>query len=73
VNVSICAPEDLILHKIVSPRAKDREDIENLFKARHRELDYSYLDPRVEELSVALADSALLNWYEALRTRWSGL
>jgi len=69
-SVKICSPEDLILHKIVSHRPRDQEDIEGVFRYRHSELDYAYLDPLVEELCSALSDSNLLNWYRALRNRW---
>jgi hypothetical protein len=69
-TVRICSPEDLILHKIVSQRARDREDIEGVFRYRHSELDYAYLDPRVEELADALADRNMLDWYRGLRQRW---
>jgi len=69
-GVFVCAPEDLILHKIISTRAKDRQDIEGIFKTRHASLDYSYLDPRVRELSDMLADPAIFDWYDSLRIRW---
>jgi hypothetical protein len=69
-EVRICSPEDLILHKIVSPRPRDHEDIEGVFRYRHLELDYAYLDPRVEELAEALADRNTLDWYRGLRKRW---
>jgi len=69
--VRICSPEDLILHKIVSPRNRDREDIEGIFRYRHSELDYQYLDPRVEELADALSDRTMSEWYRALRRRWT--
>jgi hypothetical protein len=68
--VRVCSPEDLILHKIVSPRPRDREDIEGVFRYRHAELDYEYLDPRVKELADALADRSMLDWYTSLRERW---
>ncbi len=68
--VRICAPEDLILHKIVSPRARDHEDVEGVFRYRYAELDYAYLDPRVEELATALADRNMIDRYRALRERW---
>ena len=68
--VPVCSPEDLILHKIVSQRPRDHEDIEGVFRYRHRELDYSYLDPRVEELADALSDRNMLEWYQRLRQRW---
>ena len=69
-TVHICSPEDLILHKIVSQRPRDHEDIEGVFRYRHAELDYEYLDPRVEELTDALSDRNMLDWYRSLRRRW---
>jgi len=69
-TVPVCSPEDLILHKIVSQRPRDHEDIEGVFRYRHSELDYSYLDPRVEELADALSDRNMLDWYQRLRQRW---
>ena len=68
--VRICSPEDLILHKIVSQRPRDHEDVEGIFRYRHAELDYAYLDPRVEELGDALSDRSMMDWYRALRRRW---
>ena len=70
-SVRICSPEDLILHKIASSRPRDREDVEGVFRYRHAELDYGYLDPRVEELADAISDRTMLDWYRALRRRWS--
>src|SRR5436309_1210397 len=69
--VPVCSPEDLILHKIVSQRPRDHEDIEGVFRYRHAELDYAYLDPRVAELADALSDRNMLDWYRRLRQRWS--
>jgi hypothetical protein len=69
-SVQICSPEDLILHKIVSQRPRDHEDVEGVFRYRHAELDYAYLNPRVEELADALADSNMRDWYRRLRQRW---
>jgi len=71
-SVRVCAPEDLILHKIVSSRPRDHEDVEGVFRYRHGELDYAYLDPRIEELADALSDRTMLDWYQSLRRRWSG-
>ena len=68
--VRICSPEDLILHKIVAQRPRDHEDVEGIFRYRHAELDYAYLDPRVEELADALSDRSMMDWYRALRRRW---
>ena len=70
-TVPICSPEDLVLHKIVSHRPRDHEDIEGVFRYRHSELDYGYLDPRVEEIADALSDRNMLDWYRSLRRRWT--
>jgi hypothetical protein len=69
-TVPVCSPEDLILHKIVSERPRDHEDIEGVFRYRHAELDYAYLDPRVEELADALSNREMLDWYRRLKQRW---
>lgn len=69
-DVRICSPEDLILHKIVSPRARDQEDIDGIFRHKHGELDCGYLDPRVAELADALADPGMATRYNALKARW---
>lgn len=71
-TVRICTPEDLILHKIVSPRARDQEDIEGLFRHRGSELDHLYLGPRVRELSETLDDPGMLGRYDELKRRWRG-
>ena len=70
-SVQVCSPEDLILYKIVSDRAREHDDIEGVFRYRHSELDYAYVDPRVEELASALANQNMLEWYRALRQRWA--
>jgi len=70
-SVAVCAPEDLIIHKIISTRQRDREDVESVFKKQHSQMDFAYLDARVEELAIALADSTFLDWYRRLRARHS--
>jgi hypothetical protein len=61
--VRFCSPEDLILHKIVSHRLRDRADAEGVIKARRTELDREYLDPRVHELAEALEEPDIVRWY----------
>jgi uncharacterized nucleotidyltransferase DUF6036 len=70
-DVRICSPEDLILHKVVSDRPRDHADVEGIFRYRHGEIDYAYLDPRVEELADAVSDHTMLDWYRGLRRRWA--
>lgn len=54
VAVRVCTPEDLLLHKIVSERDRDRNDVADLIVRRGETLDRSYLDPRVHELATLL-------------------
>lgn len=48
--VRFCTPEDLILHKIISKREKDLEDIQAIVNRRLQKLDLKYLEPRIHEL-----------------------
>jgi len=50
----VCTPEDLILMKIVSDRDRDIADARALVKRRFSELDRTYLEPRIDELSSLL-------------------
>ncbi|HEX7832002.1 MAG TPA: nucleotidyl transferase AbiEii/AbiGii toxin family protein [Thermoanaerobaculia bacterium] len=52
--VRFCTPEDLVLHKIISERDRDRSDVADLLRRRRDSLDREYLDPRVHELAVIL-------------------
>src|SRR2546428_11571594 len=42
-SVPVCSPEDLILHKIVSQRPRDHEDIKGAFPNRLAGRDYAHL------------------------------
>lgn len=43
-RVRICSPEDLIVLKIVSDRARDREDVAGIIRTQGAALDRPYLD-----------------------------
>lgn len=65
--VRICSPEDLVIHKIISSRPRDREDVEGIFRQQGSNLDFVYMDPIVHELAEALGRSDLTEFYEALK------
>jgi hypothetical protein len=66
--VRLCTAEDLILHKIVSSRPRDREDVAGIVARQGERLDREYLDPRVEALAEGLEQPEMLAFYrEALR------
>ena len=64
--VKVCSPEDLIIHKLMASREKDRVDVEALIRLRKQTLDRSYLDPRVRELALALERPEIESRYLAL-------
>jgi len=65
--VRICSPEDLIIHKIISERPRDREDVEGIFRQQGSNLDFVYLDPIVRQLGEALGRSDIVEFYEAIK------
>lgn len=62
--VRVCSPEDLILHKVVSERAKDRDDVQGIIQQQKDRLDRKYLDPRVKSLAEAMSRPDIWSWYE---------
>lgn len=66
VPVRFCTAEDLILHKIISTRERDRADVEALIALRRATLDRTYLDARVHELAWLLDDPSIEQRYAAL-------
>lgn len=65
--VRFCTAEDLILHKVVSDRDKDRDDVRGILAAQRGKLDTAYLEPRLRELADLLGRPAI--WEEYLRDR----
>jgi hypothetical protein len=66
-GVRICSPEDLIIHKIISERPRDREDVEGIFRQQGSNLDFVYLDRIVNELGEALSRSDIAEFYQSLK------
>ena len=59
-SVPVVAVEDLILMKLISERAKDLDDASRLIRRFRATLDKGYLEPKVRELSEALARADIL-------------
>jgi len=66
VPVRFCTAEDLVLHKLVSDRDRDRDDVAGIIQRNRSRLDRAYLDPRVEELASILDRPELIDWYHRL-------
>lgn len=64
-RVRVCQPEDLIIHKIVSERPKDREDVRAIVRHQGRRLDRRYLTQTVRAFSRALDQPEFLAFLNA--------
>jgi len=64
VEVYVCRPEDLVLHKLVSERPRDRDDVRGVIQQQGSRLDRAYLDPRVAALAHELDRPDIQAWYE---------
>ncbi len=62
-TIQVCSPEDLIIHKIVSDRTRDRDDVRGIVNACGSVLDRKYLDPVIKELAENLTKPELLQFY----------
>ena len=52
--IQFCTAEDLIAHKIISDRDRDRTDVEDIIRRQRDNLDRAYLDPLVHELALVM-------------------
>ncbi len=65
-EVRVCSPEDLIIHKIISERSKDLEDVKGIIHTQGAHLDRAYLDPLVFGLAVDLERPEIRRYYLSL-------
>jgi hypothetical protein len=63
--VRLCTAEDLVLHKIISDRPRDRDDVEGIITRQGGSLDRGYLDHRIQELARDLERPDSLEFYRA--------
>jgi hypothetical protein len=65
VAVRLAAVEDLIWMKLISERPRDVEDARCLIRRFRAALDRAYLEPKLEEMSEALARPEIVQNYRA--------
>lgn len=65
ISVRICSPEDLIIHKIISQRPRDREDVKGIISITGHELDRRFLDSFIQGLASDLERPDILSFYES--------
>lgn len=59
----ICAPADLIVHKVVSERARDYDDVVGVLKRQAPNVDMTNLDRAVSMLSAKLEEPRIAERY----------
>lgn len=62
-GIRVCSAEDLIIFKIVSDRARDREDVAGIIRTQGAELDRQYLDPLIEGLAADMGRPDVIDFY----------
>ena len=61
----VCTAEDLVLHKVISDRGRDRDDVGGVVARQGASLDRSYLDPKVREMAAGLERPDILEFYRS--------
>jgi hypothetical protein len=67
VKIWVCSPEDLIIYKLISTRARDYEDARNVIRRQGNLLDDEYVNDWLRQFEQALDDSTLVTTYQRLR------
>jgi hypothetical protein len=65
ISARLCSPEDLIIYKIISTRARDHEDIRGVFRRQGNRLDHDYVIHWLRQFEKALDDSTLVSEYKS--------
>jgi len=66
-RVRVCTPADLILHKIVSTRTRDREDVAGILSRSGPSMDLEGLDATISALALDLELPEILEFWLGLR------
>ena len=64
-RVRVCRPEDLVIHKMVADRPKDREDVRAIVRLHGSRLDRKYLSGVMRQIAHALDRPDLLAFLSA--------
>lgn len=62
-SARVCSPEDLVIHKIISERPRDQEDVRGIIRSVGKKLDRTYLEPIVQGLAQDLSRPGILEFY----------
>lgn len=62
----VCAPEDLIIYKMISTRARDHADVPGVIRRQQLSLDHDYVERWLSIFEQALDDSTLVQSYRRM-------
>jgi hypothetical protein len=66
LRMVVCAPEDLVIYKLISTRAYDHEDARKVVARQARKLDHDYIEDWLRQFEIALDDSTLVQSYRKM-------
>ena len=69
ITIRLCSPEDLIIYKMISTRARDHEDAQSVVDRQGDALDDRYVIHWLRQFELALDDSTLVAQYKEWREK----
>lgn len=67
LSLNVCTPEDLLVYKMISTRARDNDDVPGIIRRQKKQLDDKYIEHWLREFEIALDDSTLIQSYRKMR------
>jgi hypothetical protein len=67
ISLTVCSPEDLIIYKMISTRARDQEDARGVIRLQAENLDHDYVEDWLRQFEMALDDSTLVQSFRQMR------
>lgn len=67
VEARVCGPQDLVIHKIVSERPRDHEDVIGIFRRSRGSINFEELDAFVDALASELEDPEIAQRYRSAK------
>jgi hypothetical protein len=66
VKITVCSPEDLVIYKLISTRARDHEDASGVIRRQGDALDVGYILGWLRQFELAFDDSTLISTFQRL-------
>ena len=72
IFIRVCSPEDLVIYKLISTRARDHEDAISVVRRQGSELNEEYIVEWLRQFETALDDSTLISEFHGLISKSNG-